>query len=292
MSAKASPEMQGKALARLRALQDGAPRLYSRWSDRAWRLLCEGPALRLWDSIAETPGAEQTLEDYLLLAREAVGLQYVNASEPADLTPGIGRSFLAEALTDAAPRLLAAVEPKDRARSLTQLWNVGERLIDKPLWLNRYLAARLHELERLDHFEEFLAVVIGEGLDEGPRSSWKGPYATSIVDPSIADFGFLPGVMHLATPAIVCCHDRRKKDRHVALLFRSTKSGGPVCLGATPCLQEAGGAVAHKLSMKEEAAVVQASGLGDATEILASRTGFAAITCEMSQRVRIVESAA
>lgn len=247
--------------------------------------------MRLWDSIAGSPGAEQTLEDYLLLAREAVGLQYVTANEPTDLAPGISRSFLAEALCDVAPRLLAGVEPKKRASSLIALWNAGEKLIAKPVWLNRYLAARVLELRDLTAFETFLVRVVGEGIDEGPASSWEGPFTSTIVDTSAADPWFLPGIMHLATPAIVCCHDRRREDRQVALLLRRESAGGPLCLGSTPCLDDAGGAVEHKLSMTQQAHVVRTAVISDPIEILASRTGFATVVFALSQRVRIVEAA-
>ena len=286
-----SAAVQQHAIDRLRQLGEAGPRLYSRWSDRAWRLVCEGPGLLLWDAIAGSPGAEQTLEDYLLLAREAVGLQYVTANEPSDLTPGLARSFLAEALCDAAPRLLGAVEPKRRAPALIALWNAGEKLNAKPVWLNRYLAARMRELTDLATFEAFLVRVISEGIDEGPASPWEGPYTETAVDTALADPWFLPGIMHLATPAIVCCHDRRRDDRQVALLLRRTSAGGPVCLGSTPCLDQAGGAIEHKLSMKQQAAVVQVGGISDPIEILASRTGFAAIVFALSQRVHVVEAA-
>lgn len=282
---------QEHAIERLRQLQEGGPRLYSRWSDRAWRLVCEGPAMRLWDAIAGTPGAEQSLEDYLLLAREAVGLQYVTASEPADLTPGLGRSFLTEALCDVAPRLLGSVQPPLRAGALIALWNAGEKLNAKPVWLNRYLAARLRELVDLGAFEAFLVRVIGEGVDEGPLSSWEGPYTEIAVDTALADPWFLPGIMHLATPAIVCCHDRRRDDRQVAVLLRRRDAGGPLCLGATPCLDQAGGGIEHKLSMTQQAAVVNAAAISDPVEVLASRTGFAAVAYQLSQRIHVVEAA-
>lgn len=246
--------------------------------------------MRLWDSLAGSDGAERVLEDYLLLAREAVGLQYLPASEPGDLTPGLGRSFLGEALCDAAPRLLARLPPPERARVLAQLWNVGERLVSRASWLNRYLAARLRELDDLSRFEEFLARVVGEGLDEGPASSWEGPYEAVVVDTAVADPAFLPGLMHLATPSIVCVHDRRHDGRHVALLLRSKAKGGAACLGSTPCLVEAGEAAAHALTARQRQEVVAAAGVEDPLEVIASRTGFAAMASQLSQRIRVVES--
>ena len=282
-----------KALERIRQIEESAPRIYSRWSAKAWRLACEGPATKLWDAIAGQHGAETALEDYLLLLREAVGLQYLSASVPEDLEPGRdAKTVLAEALVDVVPRLLPALPPEQRAHALAQVWNVGEKLIAKPVWLNRYLAARVRELDSLASFEAFLERAISEGLDEGTPSTWAGPWVGAMVDCSVADASFLPGKMHLATPSIVCVHDRRHKTRHVALLLRAQAKGGSLCLGATPCLQEAGGAVAHKLSMKLEAAVVSAAGVEDATEMIASRTGFVALASTLSQRIRVVESRA
>ena len=282
-----------KALERIRQIEESAPRVYSRWSAKAWRLACEGPATKLWDAIAAQPGAETTLEDYLLLLREAVGLQYLSASVPEDLLPGRdAKTFLAEALCDVVPRLLPGVPPEQRARALAQVWNVGEKLIAKPVWLNRYLAARVRELGSLVTFEEFLERAISEGIDEGAPSTWAGPWIGAMVDCSTADASFLPGTMHLATPSIVCVHDRRRGAKHVAVLLRGAGKGGPLCLGSTACLQEAGGAVAHKLSMEQAAAARTTSRLDSVIETVASRTGFIAQAALLSQRVWIVESAA
>src|SRR5437879_5175717 len=123
----------------IRSLEEGAPRLYSRWSERTWRLACEGPAIALWDALEGAADRESTLEDYLVLLREAVGMQYLTGSRKEDLSgsPGTvaGRGFLAVALTDVLPRLLPGAAPKSRGALLAQLWNAGEVLACRPGWL-------------------------------------------------------------------------------------------------------------------------------------------------------------
>lgn len=267
---------------RIRQLEEAAPRLYSRWSPRAWRLVCEGPAVTLWNALSETEEGETTLTEYLYLLREAVGLQYVSASAPEDLRPDVpGRGFLAVALCDVLPRLLPALPAADRARVLAQVWNTGEKLVAQPVWLNRYLAIRLSELETLGSFEDFLGRVLREGLDPVPLTTWAAPFRTSVVDLSAADRAFLPGRMHMATPSIACVHDRRREGRHVALLLRR---GSTVVLGSTPCLGEPPAVPTTPPSIEFP--------FGPELSRLASPAGFLLAACEFSQRLWLVEAAA
>jgi hypothetical protein len=273
----------------IRSLEDGAPRLYSRWSERTWRLACEGPAVALWDALDGAKDRESALEDYLVLLREAVGMQYLSASHPEDLRapPGsvAGRGFLAVALTDALPRLLPAVDPKSRGRFLAQLWNAGEVLACRPGWLDRYLAARLDELDSLDRLEAFLARALGEGLDAVPPAAWKAPFASATLDPSRFDRDFLPGEIHLATPSIACVHDRRRDGKQVALLLRRGKT---ICLGTTPCLGRE--AKDEQLPVPAAAKAVHAD-LGGSQSSMASRGGFVVVAPKLSQRVTVWECA-
>lgn len=271
----------------LRNLEDAAPRLYSRWSPKAWRLVCQGPATRLWEALADSGDGHAALEEYLFLAREAVGMQYLAATKPEDLAPGApAHGFLAVVICETLPRLLPRVAGQERARVLAQLWNVGERLIGKPVWLDRYLAARLVELDDLARFPEFLARIVEEGLDEQAPATWEGATRIAIVDPTAFDRAFLPGEMHLATPSVACVHDRRNDERHIALMLRKGKS---VCLGLTPCLgrESRPGAQAPE---KFFARALAATGLPDRFQRLSARAGFAIFASELSQRMWIVES--
>lgn len=273
----------------IRQLAEGGPRSYSRWSDPSWRLLCEGPAVRLWDAIQGQPGGDAVLVDYLYLLREAVGLQYVSAATPEDLARSIEDGFLAAAFCDVLPRLLPALPPEARGPVLAQAWNAGEKLASRPAWLNRYLAVRIRELTSLADFEASLAAAVREGLDPVHPSSWAGPFAPSAVDPSRYDRTFLPGRMHMATPAIACIHDVRRADRQVALLLRP---GAPLLLGATPCLGEEGAGPATEISAEVREAARRAAGVEEITGSLAAAGGFVVFAAALSQRLWIAESAA
>ena len=275
-------------------LEAEAPRLYSRWSPQAWRLACEGPALRLWEGLARDRHREAALGDYLYLLREAVGLQYLSAASAADLNPrnprGAGASFLAVALCDALPRLLPASPPRERAAAMAALWNVGERLASKPAWLNRYLAAQLVELEAIGDIEGFLEKALLEGLEKAPRAAWRGPVSWTTLDLSAFDRVFLPGRLHLATPAIACVHDRRLPDRHLAILLRRAARGGPVCLGATPCLHDDGSPPCFEPKPAVLRAAFADPALPERFLHLATRSGHLLYLSPLSQRLWIGET--
>lgn len=270
----------------LSQIERDAPRRYSRWSTLAWRLACEGPALRLWDGLSGDAPSTAIFESYLLLLREGIGFQYLSAEDV--VTPG--GTFLATALCDVAPRLLPKAPPAARAAGLAQLWNAGEKLLEKPLWLNRYLSVRLSELTDLATFPAFLERVLEEGLEAGTPAAWTGAYRPTIVDPSRFDRAFLPGEMHLATSAVVCVHDRRRPGRHAALLLRKTAKGGPIPLGATPCLGRDGAPAPYSPTGPAYRNALSASGLTEILGWAAVRTGFLLYTTPLSQRLWVVEA--
>jgi hypothetical protein len=274
---------------RVRALETDAPRLYSSWSRGTWRLACAGPALRLWEACEASPRGEGALWDYLVLLREAVGRQYLSATRPEDFEPsnpqGIARSFLATAFVDTLPRLLPDAPPETRAHSLAALWNVGEKLQSKPVWLNRYLSARLRELNRLDDLEPFLSRALSEGWDApvrkapGPQPKW------SVVDGSLFDRDFVAGPAHLATPTIACVHDRRHDDRRIAILLRPQASGGPICLGLTPCFGDRDPGAPPELETRD--AVLTDPGLPEPAQLFETKGGLLVLVPTSSQRIWI-----
>jgi hypothetical protein len=292
---KGAPHGQAELAAVLGQLEEGAPRLYSRWSGKAWRLACRGPASALWDALADSADGHAAFADYLFLLREAIGLQYLAATTPEDLLPGAAsHGFLAVMLCETLPRLLPSLAAAGRAQSLASIWNVGEKLVGKPVWLDRYLAARLPELEALSGFEKFLERVLGEGLDDLPPATWTGSFTIGVVDPSRHDAAFLPGEMHLATPAIACIHDRRRDGRHVAVLLRRG-SAKPLCLGVTPCLgREGSGSALAGLDGVVARAVTRAGAdlAGPPSAALVAPGGFVVLASERSQRLWVAESAA
>ena len=276
----------------IRQLSESAPRLYSRWSPRAWRAACEGPALRLWEALGEEGGAAG-FDDYLFLLREAVGLQYLTAHEGAEGDGGVARSsFLSAALCEAVPRLLPRTAPVARPHLLAMVWNAGEKLLSQPPWLDRYLAIRLGELASLEELPEFLARVVAEGLGDEREARWERPFRCTVLDPSRAVAAFLPGEMHLAGASLVCVHDRRAPGSHVAVLLRARERGGPLLLGATPCLGREAEPPRTAVPVAVRSAAFLATGLPDDRARIAVRSGHVLFTSELSQRLFTVEAAA
>lgn len=268
--------------ATLRQLEADAPRLYSRWSEAAWRAACQGPALALFEKL---DGDLTGFDSYLSLLREAVGLQYVSTQSEANPD----ESFLTAILFGTLPRLLPDTPPKSRAALLADLWNVGEKLASRPVWLNRYLAIRLRELTPGASLAAFLERALEEGLSGETKSFWKPPFVAVPLDPSRFDNAFLPGELHLATPTIACVHDRRRTGRQTAVLLRKRAKGGPLELGATPCLGRDDAPPAPATGDAVLQAGARAAGLAEWSAV-AAPGGFLVLATKLSQRLWFVEA--
>lgn len=205
--------------------------LYSRWNPEAWEQLARGPAADLGMRLTGRPDGDRLLQAYLDLAREAVGLQYIDRRS-FDGDP----LFLAALWVDALPRLLPAAPAARVAGLLEAAWNAGERLVREPAWLNRYLVSRLTDLDRLERFEAWLRESLAPVLQAPPPAKWKGPLSIVVLDCVGGGETFLPGRIHLAAPTIACVHHRREEARQVAFHLRPKGKSAP--LGATPCFGE------------------------------------------------------
>jgi hypothetical protein len=227
------------------------------------------------------------LWDYLVLLREAVGRQYLSATSPQHFEPtnpqGIARSFLATAFVETLPRLLPSAPVETRAQSLAALWNVGEKLQSKPVWLNRYLSARLGELNDLDGLVPFIERALSEGWDEPVRIPPGMTPQWSVVDGSLFDREFVSGQAHLATPTIVCVHDQRRHDRQLAILLRSQAVGGPICLGLTPCFGDREAGTTPELDTRD--AVLSDPALPEPAQFFETKGGALVLVPTASQRL-------
>jgi hypothetical protein len=262
------------------ALEDSGPRTFARWSPAAWRAICAGPATELWQRLTDHPDKDRILEAYLTLVHAAVGLQYV-AVAPSGALSTIG--FLATALCRTAPQKLAPCTAKDGLHALAAIWNIGERLQAKAPWLDRYLAARLDELSTLGDVACFVERAIDEGTAPMAPAAFSSEPAWQVLDCAHADRRFLPGECHLATPSIICVHDRLRPGVHVAVLLRKDKDALP--LGATACLGQAD-AYQTPAEQRWQPMLTRAQ-IPEPCTVLATQAGFLVCATLYSQRIWI-----
>jgi hypothetical protein len=264
-------------------LAQRGPRTYARWSDETWRQVCAGPASTLWSGLTTHVAREPLLKAYLTLLHAAVGLQYVGLAN--DGSVDLRGSFLSRSFCDVLPRLLPQTDAPTGLAAMTALWNAGERLQTKAPWLDRYLSARITELPELASLGVFLLRSLEEGLEPLPSARFTGPATWRELDCSVTDRRFLPGECHLATPSIVCVHDRKRPDVHTAVLLRKD---GAVSLGATPCL---GQSEAFSAPDEKKWLPLLTGALPEPCAVLATDAGFILVSTIYSQRVWIGHSA-
>jgi hypothetical protein len=270
-----------------------ARRLYHRWSAETWEAFCRGPAADLGLRLASRPDGGRLLEAYLALAREAVGLQYIDRAS-FDEDPTTMPTLLAALWTEALPRLLPAARPDEAGALLERAWNAGERLIHEPAWLNRYLVARLAGLDRPDRFEAWLRESLVPVLQAPPPARWTGPLSFGVLEGAGGD-GFLPGRIHLAAPTIACVHHRREEGRQVAFLLRP--KGESLGLGRTPCFGDFAPPAEALPAVRFDEDLIRVARLevalprfGAVFGFVVAPAGFVVASSRTSQRVWIVEA--
>jgi hypothetical protein len=257
--------------------------LYSKWSPAAWEALCAGPAARLRERVRR-----ETLLAYLELGREAIGLQYIDRPS-FEKNPPAPPSFLAVLWIDALPSLL----PADGIELLAKAWNLGERLVREPVWLSRYLAARLDRWTDAACFEDWLRESLSPVVEEPAPAKWTGPARCALVDCRPFHEDFLPGRLHLAAASVACVHDRRRDAVQLGVLLRP--NGASLCLGRTPCLGDwkADGLPDVKFTdggLRVGALEAPLPRFGAAHAHVVAPTGFVVAAAKSSQKLWVVES--
>jgi hypothetical protein len=288
----AAEALQGAA----RRLGDEGARRFARWDAALYRDLYGGPGARLWKRIQGKPGSEAVLEAYLALAVEAIGLGYVDRAG-FDATTGDTRS---------APNLIALLwivkipgKGLDGAAEamlarLAKAWNLGEGLLGQPAWLNRYVAGALHAPMALDDLEARLAEILEPALVVRAPSSLRGPFTVTTIDAVEVDDLFLPGEMHLAAPAVLCVHDRKRANASVGVFLRAQAASsflppGP-CLGEGP--RDEGAPACELLvdAVRIGRARVALPFVAHGHRAIVARAGFVVVSAVDSQRLWVVES--
>lgn len=275
---------------RIDLLDRAGERAHARWDGGAFRAVAEARGAAVAKALVGRADAAAALDAYLTLVREAVGQGWLSARDLD--APGGSPRFLARALVELVPARIMEVADGDAVRALARLWNAGERLIDEPAWLERYLAACCDGTRSLARFEEWLAAALAPVLEPARLSEWRGPFTESRLDARERARDFVPGEVHLAAPSVACVHDRQASGQHLALVLEA--GGRSRVVAVAPCLGRAtDGAAPHELAggtVRVGTSQVSLSGVVHAHSVLATRSGFLVASVVDSQRVWVVES--
>lgn len=274
---------------------DEGARRFAKWDAALYADLCAGPAKRLWKRLASKPSGAAVLDAYLTLAAEAIGLGYIDRAGFDAFSEGQpATNLIALCWLDQIPKKSFDGNPKAQIERLAKAWNLGEGLLGEAPWMSRYVTAMLRELASIDQLEVELVRVLEPVLAAPAPSSFHGPFTVSTLDAAQLDDRFLPGEMHLAAPAVLCVHDRKRAGVFAGVFLRPR--GESSFLSLTPCL---GAAPAEEgvpaISLLEGRVRIGDSRvalplLKRAHRAVAARAGFCVVSAVDSQRLWIVES--
>jgi hypothetical protein len=270
-------------------LAEVARRTSSQFDAARFQALVETRVRELWPLIRGVVSAVPVLRSYLRLLAEAVGMGCL-----IEDARGQQRDFLSDLLVNQVPARLPDVPPERRAACLAQLWNLGEGLLQEPAWLNRFAMAFAREASDLLALPAHLGRVLEPVLVPRPPSQWAGPCELVVLDPRPVADRFLPGEMHLAAPAVVCVHDRRRAGSQLGVLLEH--GGKSRILGAAPCLDSTvhEGARPAVVFSPGSLAIgphqVALRWLREPLERLVTATGFVLASAVDSQRLWVVDT--
>lgn len=303
----------------LRFEQEGARR-FSRWNGALYRAACAGcgarwgdeaegsgplpgagPVRALWDRIGGERHAPAVMEAYLRLLVEAIGMEVLDAAAvfafPRAEAQPAAANLLSLLLVEKIPRLFPAGPADAQLGLLAQAWNLGEGLLAEAPWLNRYVASALSPLASLDDLDEQLVRALEPALLASAPASFQGPFAVTTLSAREVDAVFLPGAMHLAAPAVLCVHDRKREGVHAGVFLRpgGASSFMPLtpCLGvAAPDVENAGLPAASVAggSLRIGGLEVPVPFLQRGHEVVVCRAGFVVASALDSQRLWVVET--
>jgi hypothetical protein len=264
-------------------------RASSRFDAARFQAVAAGRGRVLWLQLTGEPHGAAVLRSYLRLVAEASAMGCL-VEDPR----GGQRDFLSELLVSLIPERLVDVAPERRAPCLAALWNLGEGMLQEPVWLNRFAIAFTGEVADLLALPDHLAAVLEPVLVPRPPSQWLGPCTLQVLDPRPIADGFLPGAMHLAAPPLVCVHDRRRAGAQLGVLLEH--GGRSRLLGATPCLGttvQDGARPAVTFAPGQLAVGGHEVALGwlrEPLEKLVTSTGFVLASAVDSQRLWVVDT--
>ncbi|MCU0241853.1 MAG: hypothetical protein MUF51_05465 [Vicinamibacteria bacterium] len=212
-------------------LEEDARRRFVHWDQELWQGLLTGAARQLAEALTAAAASEAearlVIGAYLKLCAEGIGRGYL-------FPPAVGTNFFTLVFLTLIPRDLAGIAIEQRARVMTQCFNLGENLESSPLWLRRIFLRLAADRIRLDQLEQLVAEVTRQAIDQPavalgahPRSVW-----ISLAD---ADRRFLPGAMHFVSPTVLCVHDRLRTGEGETIAQGVWLADPPLALGVMGC---------------------------------------------------------
>ncbi len=283
---------------------------FARWDGALFRGFCErlGRAFAWVCLRGPSPGA--VTRAYLELAAEAIGLGYITPRDLAAVARGRPKEapnpialFWLQQLTGWGFHLrtgrnnaTTSVPAEERIALMTRLWNLGEGLCEGPAWLCRHATRELADVapEDLDSVAELLVDILEPALEPRPPARFTGPFEVAVLDLAEVDESFLPGDMHLAAPAVVCVHDRRRPGASAGAFLRSGRAS--TALPPGPCLGDFAATTGVPAVRVAPGEALVGTGraplplLGRARSFLAVASGFVVVSAVDSQRLWVVES--
>jgi hypothetical protein len=210
-------------------LEQQALRRFVRWDPALWRRVLDGPACTLAGSLQQAHASDtaaRTLESYLRLASEAIGLGYL-------FPPEVGEGFFNHAFFRLLPEGLAALAPAAQAQALADCWNLGESLEHAPAWWRRMFVRLTDGGTSLGSLQALVERAGREAFGE-PKEKLGKKVRHQMLDLGAEDRLFLPGGLHFVAPTVVCVHDRASPRTQGAWLADPPLPLGPMGCTAVP----------------------------------------------------------
>jgi hypothetical protein len=210
-------------------LEARARQRFVRWDPQLWQRVLEGPARTLAASLqqagTDADAAQRTLESYLRLACEAIGLGYL-------FPPEVGEGFLNHAFFSLLPRGLAELPAGRQPQVLADCWNLGENLEHAPGWWRRMFVRLANDGASLGALRALVERAEREAFGTPQKKLGRGARHL-FVDLGAEDRLFLPGTLHFVAPTVVCVHDRETQRSQGVWI-----ADPPVALGPMGCAEE------------------------------------------------------
>lgn len=265
---------------------------YSEWNSELFESICSETGSYLEVHLKDD---KASLKAYLQLVSEGIGRGLiVNSLNPEYaewyLEYKEWKCFLEYLLIGIVPCEITSVKPDLRIKTLVEVWNIGEGILNDEVWMDPYLLnCAGDEKPKLSNLVPFLTSLIDPIYESPGKIDWKKS-KVNILDCRQISKDFLPGEMFLTAGNVVCIEDRRNKSLVGGLVFK----GNEAVLISHNKLFSKSEQVSTVLiqksinSIKLNETSVELPLIGKVGNVLVSDSGFALASTEDSQQLWVV----